>query len=56
MLRQVAVVNRRSLLFNDVDRAEFVEKLRTSGYYTRWRTTFGDELWGQLEKYTGKLA
>ena len=44
------------LVFNDVDRAEFVEKLRTSGYYAQWKTSFGDELWGLLEKYTGKLA
>lgn len=46
----------QGLLFNHVDRAEFREKLRTSGYYAQWHKTFGDELWGLLEKYTGKLA
>ena len=44
------------LAFNDVDRGEFVDKLRTSGYYAQWKTTFGDELWDHLEKVTGKLA
>ena len=44
------------LVFNDVDRKEFVDKLRTSGYYAQWKASFGDELWDQLEKVTGKLA
>lgn len=46
----------QGLVFNDVDRAEFRDKLRTSGYYAQWHRTFGEELWGLLEKYTGKLA
>ncbi len=44
------------LVFDDVDRAEFVEKLRISGYRAQWKTSFGDERSGLLEKYTGKLA
>jgi TRAP-type transport system periplasmic protein len=46
----------QGLVFNDVDQAEFRDKLRSSGYYQQWHATFGDELWAALEKYTGKLG
>ena len=44
------------LVFNTVDRAEFRARLRSAGYYAQWKQTFGDELWGALEKYTGPLT
>lgn len=46
----------QGLTFNDIDPAEFQAKLRTSGYYTQWKQTFGDELWALLEQTSGKLA
>ena len=46
----------QGLAFNDVDQAEFRDRLRTAGYYAQWKKTFGDELWALLEKSTGTLA
>jgi tripartite ATP-independent transporter DctP family solute receptor len=34
----------------------FRAKLQSSGYYTDWKKTFGDDAWAILEKYSGKLA
>ena len=30
--------------------------LKSSGFYTEWKGKYGDEVWGKLEKYSGKLA
>jgi len=44
------------MVFNDVDPAPFREKLKTAGFYSKWKTSFGDEAWGLLEKYAGPLG
>ena len=34
----------------------FRAKLREAGFYSEWKTRFGDEAWGLLEQSVGKLA
>ena len=46
----------KGLVFNQPDPAPFRDKLRAAGFYGEWRTKYGDEAWGILEKSTGKLA
>jgi TRAP-type transport system periplasmic protein len=46
----------KGLVFNDVDPAPFRETLNKSGFYTEWKTKFGEEAWSRLEEFTGKLA
>jgi TRAP-type transport system periplasmic protein len=46
----------KGLVFNQPDPAPFRDKLRAAGFYSEWRTKYGDEAWGILEKSTGKLA
>jgi tripartite ATP-independent transporter DctP family solute receptor len=46
----------KGLVFNQPDPAPFRDKLRAAGFYSEWRTKYGDEAWGLLEKTTGKLA
>jgi tripartite ATP-independent transporter DctP family solute receptor len=44
------------MTFNSVDPASFRSMLRSAGYYDKARQRVGDELWGTLEKYVGRLA
>ena len=46
----------KGLVFNQPDPAPFRDKLRAAGFYSEWRTKYGDEAWSILEKSTGKLA
>jgi tripartite ATP-independent transporter DctP family solute receptor len=46
----------KGLVFNQPDPAPFRDKLRAAGFYSEWRSKYGDEAWGILEKSTGKLA
>jgi TRAP-type transport system periplasmic protein len=46
----------KGLVFNRPDPAPFRDKLRTAGFYTEWKSKYGDEAWGLLEKSVGKLA
>ena len=34
----------------------FRETLSKSGFYTEWKSKFGEEAWALLEEFTGKLA
>jgi tripartite ATP-independent transporter DctP family solute receptor len=47
---------RRGMIFNDVDKNSFKQKLVEAKYYDRWKTEFGSKAWVALEKYTPKLA
>lgn len=38
------------------DPKPFVEVLEKKGFYAQWHEKFGDEAWGHLEKYVGKLG
>lgn len=49
-------LRRQGLIFNDVAIDTIKNRLRSSGYYSRWRTEFGDTAWKTLEKYTGPLT
>ena len=45
----------KGFVFNDVDKAQFRDKLRAAGFYTDWRGKYGDKAWSLLEQYAGKL-
>jgi TRAP-type transport system periplasmic protein len=49
-------LQRRGMIFNDVDKASFKKKLVESRYYERWKAEFGPTAWTALEKYANKLA
>jgi TRAP-type C4-dicarboxylate transport system substrate-binding protein len=40
----------------DVDREAFRSALKKTSFYTDWKSKYGDQGWGTLEKYTGKLV
>jgi TRAP-type transport system periplasmic protein len=46
----------RGMIFNDVNIDSFRTKLKVTGFYSRWRDTWGTAAWNELEKYTGPLA
>ena len=46
----------KGMAFNQPDANAFRAKLRAAGFYSEWKTKFGDEAWALLEKSTGKLA
>jgi tripartite ATP-independent transporter DctP family solute receptor len=47
---------RRGMLFNDVDKNSFKQKLISANYYQRWKAEFGPTAWTALEKYANKLG
>ena len=49
-------LKQRGLVFNTPEPGPFHDVLHKTGYYERWKKTYGDELWGLLEKSTGKLG
>ncbi|MDM0112822.1 TRAP transporter substrate-binding protein [Variovorax sp. J22R133] len=51
-----AQLTKLGVTFNKPDAAPFRELLKTAGFYTEWKTKYGDEVWAKLEKYSGKLA
>ena len=44
------------LLFHRTDPELFRAAISKSGYYRKWKATFGDEAWAMLEKYAGPLV
>ncbi|HEV2625584.1 MAG TPA: TRAP transporter substrate-binding protein [Xanthobacteraceae bacterium] len=46
----------KGLVFNRPDPAPFRSKLRAAGFYTEWKSKYGEEAWSLLEKSAGKLA
>lgn len=46
----------KGLSFNSPQIDPFRAVLQKGGFYAEWRKKYGDEAWGLLEKYTGKLA
>ncbi len=46
----------KGLIFNRPDPAPFRSKLRAAGFYTEWKSKYGEEAWSLLEKSVGKLA
>jgi TRAP-type C4-dicarboxylate transport system substrate-binding protein len=49
-------LTRRGMLFNEVDKNSFKQKLVAAGYYQRWKAEFGPTAWTALEKYANKLG
>ncbi|MBV8355978.1 MAG: TRAP transporter substrate-binding protein [Candidatus Eremiobacteraeota bacterium] len=49
-------LNRRGMIFNEVDVAGFKAKLVAAKYYERWKSEFGAKAWSALEKYASKLG
>ena len=50
------VLTKAGVTFNRPDTVPFRELLRSAGFYTEWKTKFGDDAWAVLEKYAGHLA
>ena len=50
-----AQLKAKGLTFNYPESKSFRDALSKAGFYKEWRTKFGDEAMGQLEKYSGKL-
>jgi tripartite ATP-independent transporter DctP family solute receptor len=46
----------QGLAFNAPAAAPFRDKLRQANFYTDWKSKYGDEAWGLLEKSVGTLA
>ena len=46
----------KGLVFNDVDPEPFRDTLSKSGFYSEWKTKFGEEAWSLLERSTGRLG
>jgi tripartite ATP-independent transporter DctP family solute receptor len=46
----------KGLTFNQPDVAPFREKLRAAGFYSEWKSKYGEEAWAILEKSVGKLS
>jgi tripartite ATP-independent transporter DctP family solute receptor len=41
---------------NDTQAGPFQQKLRGAGFYAEWKSRFGAEAWGRLEKYAGEVS
>jgi tripartite ATP-independent transporter DctP family solute receptor len=46
----------KGLVFNTPKTDGFRDKLRAGGFYAEWKGKLGDEAWGLLERYAGKLG
>ncbi len=51
-----AMLESKSLAFNDVDTAAFRDKLRTGGFYKEWRGKYGEDAWHVLESSVGQIS
>jgi len=44
------------MVFNDVDTVAFRAALTKAGFYANWKSKFGNDAWGILERYSGQLT
>jgi tripartite ATP-independent transporter DctP family solute receptor len=49
-------LQKKGLVFNDVDNAAFRAKLQSAGFFKEWKGKYGDEAWALLEKYAGSIS
>jgi TRAP-type transport system periplasmic protein len=49
-------LEKAGIVFHEVDRTAFREKLRSAGFFADWKKKLGDEPWALLEKYTGSIT
>lgn len=54
--RLVADLTGKGVVVNRPDVQPFRTLLRSSGFYSEWRSKFGPAAWATLEKYTGALS
>ena len=45
----------KGMVVNDVDKAQFRDRLRQAGFYSEWKARYGAEPWALLERYAGAL-
>lgn len=50
------VLEKRGLVFNEVDTASFRDTLKTAGFYKDWRGKYGEEAWHVLEDSVGAVS
>ncbi|MBD5654393.1 MAG: TRAP transporter substrate-binding protein [Candidatus Eremiobacteraeota bacterium] len=58
-LRNLSVADklaRRGMTINKADTSGFRTKLTSSGFYKKWKESFGSEAWDLLESHAGKLT
>jgi TRAP-type C4-dicarboxylate transport system substrate-binding protein len=46
----------KGMVFNTPRTDAFRDKLHKAGYYSEWKSKFGEEAWSALERYAGKLG
>ena len=46
----------KGMVFNTTDPEPFRAILTQGGFYAQWRKTFGEEAWGVMESYVGRLT
>lgn len=46
----------KGMIFNKTDPARFRQTLREAGFYSDWKTKFGEEAWATLERSVGRLS
>jgi hypothetical protein len=46
----------KGMVFNEIDKALFRDRLVRAGFYKEWRSRYGEAAWALLEKYAGKLS
>ena len=44
------------MVFNEVDKELFRDRLRQAGFYTEWRNRYGADACSLLERYAGTLS
>ena len=50
------VLSRKGMVLNQADSSTFRRKLSESGFYAKWKSTFGEQAWSLLEKTSGPLS
>ncbi len=46
----------KGMVFNQPKADSFRNRLRQAGFYAEWKAKFGEQAWGLLERYSGKLG
>ena len=46
----------KGMVFNDTTPDSFRVRLREANFYAEWRSKLGEEAWGLLERYVGKVS
>jgi hypothetical protein len=52
----IKLVESKGMVSNDTTPDTFRAQLRQAGFYSDWRKKMGEDAWGLLEKYAGKVS